>query len=886
MTSPLDPSAGTRRRTLSAPRILEPATPSQPVADTPEVRERQLVLWHMLINARYVGIVVLALLTLLPATGPSRLWFTLALITVVLPYNGIHDLVLRRRGVMLPTMAVGDQVLLVGALALQPSVLPGIVIVLVGVNATAAVAFGRRLATVTAALGIAGAGAVVAIAPPVNALPTTLAAAVASAFLIVIVGGMAEMERDLRLRYGELIGGIDAVVWEQLTDHPSTLYVSGGAETLLGYPASTWLEPGSWGRCVHPEDRIEARRAYRDAIRRGENLDIEYRMTASDGRVVHVHDRMRVELGDNAQPVHVRGVMLDITAAKLAEQRAGQFIDLAENIRLALFVFELTDRDDDHSLRVLAVNPAAAEITDLDATTAVGRRLSDVIRFPTDHEGVLVNLADVVRSTEPWVDERFRLNGLQNANRTYSATAFNLPGRAVGLALQDVTERTMAAEVLRRQALHDALTGLPNRVQLRERIVAAIAESKGRVALMMMDVNQFKDVNDALGHAHGDRLLVELSRRLQRTMRHADTIARLGGDEFAVLLRDLPDEEAAGLEALRIAAALEEPFQIMGITVQASAPIGIALYPDHASDPELLIQHADVAMYVAKRAGRGIATYAPELDSSSVKRLTLVAQLRRAIAEDELVLHFQPSLDLRSGQVHGAEALVRWQHPDYGLMPPGEFIELAEVSGAIAPLTRWVIDAVIAQLQRWSADHPDLQLGCNLSVRNLHDRDLVPWLAGRLHAAQIAPSRLKLEVTESELMDDPAQAMEVLSQLRALGVETSIDDFGTGYSSLAYLKNLPIDELKIDKSFVDHLATDPHDQAIVQSTIDLSHRLGLSVTAEGVEGADTLQALSSLGCDRAQGYFVSRPLPPEQFDQWLNDDAHLRELRSLLTRST
>ncbi len=881
MTSPIDPAAGNRRRTLSAPRILQLAPESPPVAESPEVRERQMALWQTLIKARYVGILVLVLLTLLPAIGPSRLRYTLALITVALAYNGVHDLLLRRRGVMPLTMAVGDQVLLVGALAVQPSVLPGIAIVLVVVNATAAVAFGRRTAAIAAALGFVGAGGVMVSAPPTNALTTTLFAAAASAFLIVIVGGMAEMERDLRLRYGELIGGIDAVVWEQLTAHPSTLYVSGGAEALLGYPASTWLEPGHWGRCVHPEDRLEARRAYRDAARKGENLDIEYRMTAPDGRVVHVHDRMRVELGENGQPTHVRGVLTDITAAKLTEQRAGQFIDLAENIRLALFVFELTDREDDNSLRVLAVNPAAAEITGIDAATALGQRLSNAIRFPNDHEGVLASLADVVRSTEPWVDERFRLGGVHSANRTYNATAFNLPGRAVGLALQDVTERTMAAEVLRRQALHDALTGLPNRVQLRHRIEAAIAESTGPVALLMMDVNQFKDVNDALGHTHGDRLLVELSRRLQRTMRHADTIARLGGDEFAVLLRDLPETEAAGIEALRITAALEEPFQIMGITVQASAPIGIALYPDHANAPEMLIQHADVAMYVAKRGGRGIATYSPELDKSSVKRLTLVAQLRRAIAEDELVLHYQPSLDLRSGQVHGAEALVRWKHPDYGLMPPADFIELAEVSGAIAPLTRWVIDAVIAQLQRWSGDHSHLQLGCNLSVRNLHDRELVPWIEGRLHSAGIAASRLKLEVTESELMDDPAQAMEVLRQLRTLGVETSIDDFGTGYSSLAYLKSLPIDELKIDKSFVDHLATDPHDEAIVQSTIDLSHRLGLSVTAEGVENADTLRCLTLLGCDRAQGYFISRPIPLDQFDRWIHDRTHLEKLRTL-----
>jgi diguanylate cyclase (GGDEF)-like protein len=390
---------------------------------------------------------------------------------------------------------------------------------------------------------------------------------------------------------------------------------------------------------------------------------------------------------------------------------------------------------------------------------------------------------------------------------------------------------------------------------------------------MLMDLDQFKEVNDALGHDHGDRLLVETARRLQRVLREADTVARLGGDEFAVLLTRDADPDAALATAGRIRRSLEQPFQISGITLQTNGSIGVAVFPDHADDAETLAQRADVAMYAAKRSGGGVALYSPDHDQSSVRRLAILGELRAAIRSGQLVLHYQPKLDLRTGELAGCEALVRWQHPEFGLIPPGEFIELAEVSGVIQPLTRWVLETAVDQVAAWRAAGLELGVAVNLSVRNLYDNDLVVWTDGLLIDRGVNPAQLTLEITESELMSDPILAMEVLGKLKALGIATSIDDFGTGYSSLSYLKSLPIDELKIDRSFVGTMTRDDSDLTIVRSTIDLSHNLGLGVVAEGVEDEATMRQLADLGCDRMQGYHLSRPIPGDELAVWARSDA-------------
>jgi diguanylate cyclase (GGDEF)-like protein len=438
-------------------------------------------------------------------------------------------------------------------------------------------------------------------------------------------------------------------------------------------------------------------------------------------------------------------------------------------------------------------------------------------------------------------------------------------------SVRDITARKHAEAALEHQALHDSLTDLPNRVLLHDRLQQAIRAAErnhSSVALLVMDLDRFKEVNDTFGHHTGDRLLTQLGDRLGSILRSADTIARLGGDEFAVLLPTATVEDARQI-AERLLQVLEQPFALGGLQLVTDASIGIALSPDHGQDADTLLRRADVAMYVAKRRNTGYALYTADQDEHSPMRLAMVSELRRAIEQNKLSLYFQPKVRLDDGQVTCAEALVRWDHPRHGMLSPDVFVPIAEQTGLIRPLARWVLDAALRQCNRWRRDGLDLSVAVNLSMRNLHDPEVVDTIRQLLSRWGIPPARLVIEITESSLMADATRAMDILSRLRAMGISISIDDFGTGYSSLAYLKRLPVDELKIDKSFVANIASDENDAAIVRSTIRLAHDLGLSVVAEGIEDQQTLEFLTGLGCDVAQGYFISRPLPVLALGDWL-----------------
>jgi len=457
-----------------------------------------------------------------------------------------------------------------------------------------------------------------------------------------------------------------------------------------------------------------------------------------------------------------------------------------------------------------------------------------------------------------------------------AAALVDADGRYAGtLAMVvDITERIGAEEALRHQALHDALTDLPNRTLLQDRLAQALrsAQRDGHpLALLLLDIDRFKEVNDTFGHAAGDRLLRQVGRRLRRVVRAADTVARLGGDEFAVLL-PATDTGGATTAAEKIRRALEQPVGRGGYRVSAEASIGIALYPAHGAEAATLLQHADVAMYAAKRTGEGWAVYNPAHDRSSPDRLALLTDLRGAIAGGELALHYQPKVELATGRVRRVEALVRWQHPRRGLLPPAQFIPLAEQSGLMGPLTLWVLGEALRQCARWRQAGLALGVNVNLSMANLHDPALPEAIAGLLQAHGVAPADLRLEVTESAMAADMTRTIATLECLATLGVHIAVDDYGTGYSSLAYLKRLPVDELKIDKGFVRHLATDETDATIVRSTIGLGHNLGLRVVAEGVEDHATLELLRVMGADAVQGYYVSRPLPPDDLERWARAD--------------
>ena len=413
------------------------------------------------------------------------------------------------------------------------------------------------------------------------------------------------------------------------------------------------------------------------------------------------------------------------------------------------------------------------------------------------------------------------------------------------------------------QARHDALTGLANRAHL-DAALSAATEGPGpsRVALVLLDLDRFREVNDTLGHGCGDEVVLEMAHRLTRLAGPRDLVARLGGDEFAVLLPDVDGVQDALLHAEALRSALRAPVRVGGVDVVLDARAGVSVHPLDAEDGPALLRHADVAAEQAKRTHVGVCAYDGALDRHSTERLGLLADLARAIAEGELVLHYQPKCDL-SGRVLGVEALVRWAHPQRGLLPPAEFVQVAERTGLVHPLTESVLDQALAQVRRWLDDGRELPVAVNISTRSLLQPGFAERVLTALGAHGVPARLLGLEITETTIMEDPDRALVVLTRLADAGIRLSIDDFGTGYSSLAYLKVLPVHELKIDRVFVAALTTSERDRVIVDSTVALGARLGLEVVAEGVEDEPTLAALAALGCQLAQGYYFSRPVPAE-----------------------
>jgi diguanylate cyclase (GGDEF)-like protein len=421
----------------------------------------------------------------------------------------------------------------------------------------------------------------------------------------------------------------------------------------------------------------------------------------------------------------------------------------------------------------------------------------------------------------------------------------------------------------RRQAVTDDLTDLPNRRAFDQGLQDAIerAEARGEtLAVMLIDLDHFKELNDTLGHHAGDLVLEQVGPRLRSALRAEDLLARLGGDEFAMVLPGADAAEAAGS---RIAAAMEERFSIDGIELHVVASVGVALYPEHGTDAETLMQRADVAMYVAKERRTGLEVYARERDRHTRDRLELIADLRTAVAARELVLHYQPKVDLRTGAISGVEALLRWPHPIRGMVSPADFIPLAEQTGVMRPLTDFVLDEAVRQAAAWHAEGHQLDIAVNVSATYLLDGGLTNRVSTALDRHGLPASRLILEITEDVIMSDPERSRTAIQALADLGVRVSLDDFGTGYSSLGYLKRLPVAELKIDRTFVRDLAVDTADDAIVQTIAALGQRLGISVIAEGVECTDALERLTACGADGVQGFHFSPALPPEAFVAWM-----------------
>ena len=532
----------------------------------------------------------------------------------------------------------------------------------------------------------------------------------------------------------------------------------------------------------------------------------------------------------------------------------------------------------DEEGKIDTINHAVEKMFGYSAAELIGRNVSVLMPDPycQEHDGYIEKY--LMTGAGRLINSRGEVVGQRKDSSTFpleiALSEMHIDDERYFIAvMRDITEAKEQTAALEYQALHDALTELPNRSLLSDRVRQAILlaqRDNQSFALMIMDLDRFKDINDTLGHQYGDLVLQQVSKRMRDALRESDTIARLGGDEFAVLLPKTSLEQARPI-ADKLLKSIEDPFVINDQVLHVGGSLGLTVYPQHGEDEVALMQRADVAMYVAKRNHLGCAVYDPSTDQHSLRNLALLGELRGAIEGDQLFLHYQPKVDLKTGRIFGVESLVRWQHPQHGLMMPDEFVPLAEQTGLIAPLSLWVLEEGMKQCQKNDENGKPVDLAVNLSVRNLHDSKFPGKVEDLIGRYCVDPRRLRLEITETAIMADPGRALDVLNTLNAMGIRLSIDDFGTGYSSLAHLKQMPVDELKIDKSFVIGMIEDENDAVIVRSIIDLAHNIGIKVVAEGVETQEVFDALTELGCDAAQGYFMCAPVSAEVLAQWMGE---------------
>lgn len=503
---------------------------------------------------------------------------------------------------------------------------------------------------------------------------------------------------------------------------------------------------------------------------------------------------------------------------------------------------------------------------------------SELIGLPIYHNGSPDIRADITE----FVNHRYRLDEREYEQTDSTGHGVFLQSNAIGMVengfltrvwgtTRNITDKCRYLTRLEYLANHDTLTSLPNRSVLYRTMEQALKQrdTKNQLALLLIDLDRFKEINDTLGHMAGDKVLKELGARLHKKCDESVLVTRLGGDEFAVFLPAIEGAQQALVTAYKLLETISHVFEIEGLRTEITASIGVAVCPDHANDVGTLMRFADVAMYRAKNSTQGVALYDASYDLHSPKRLELMGALGRAIRENELVLHYQPKIRLDTNQVYGFEALLRWRHPQLGLISPSEFVPISEHSSLIYPMTLWVLENGIKQCKAWLNQGYDISVAVNLSVRNLLDDRISRDIKRLLDEHEVPGNHLELEITESMIMADPARAKLSLDRIYKLGVHLSVDDFGTGYSSLGYLKRLPVQTLKIDSSFVRSMLAEEQDEIIVNSTIHLAHNLGLLVVAEGVESEWVYQKLQQLGCDSAQGHFMGFPMPVENATHWL-----------------
>ncbi|MGK2953439.1 MAG: putative bifunctional diguanylate cyclase/phosphodiesterase [Thiobacillus sp.] len=655
-------------------------------------------------------------------------------------------------------------------------------------------------------------------------------------------------------------------------------YVSEGCHKLTGYRPDELVFNSrvSYDQITLPEDREHVTRTIHAALEQNLAFDVEYRILRHDGRMCWVLERgvgIRDEMG---RLVWIEGFIQDIS------ERVATHEMLRETVRRYSSIFEHATEGIFQTTpegRYLNANPALARIYGHASADALIEHLHDIPRqlyVSSNRRDEFVRLMQEQGGVRNFESQVYRRDGSiiwisENARavRNADGSVQFFEGTVV-----DITERRQHEAELEHQASHDSLTGLPNRSLLRDRIDQAIVKARrdGKlVAVAFVDLDHFKLINDSLGHHVGDRLLLEVSARLSSCIRSHDSVARQGGDEFVLVLTEQHDPNEILATVSRLLEVISRPWVNEGEEYGLSCSIGISFFPQDGNDPDALLRCADAAMYKAKASGRSTYHfYTPELNQIISERLELENSLRHALERDEFRVYYQPRIEVASGRIVGAEALIRWDCPGKGIVQPDSFISIAEESGLIIPIGQWILREACRQNRAWQrAGLPPISVSVNLSPIQFRHAGLVQAVANALQQAKLEPAYLELELTESFVMHDAERINVAMQALKALGVDISVDDFGTGYSSLSYLKRFPVDRLKVDKSFVRDIDTDPDDAAIVRAIITLGHALGLKVVAEGVETAAHLEFLRQHGCDELQGYYFSRPVPATEMEALL-----------------
>ena len=655
-----------------------------------------------------------------------------------------------------------------------------------------------------------------------------------------------------------------------------TIAWHGDVDRLLGFaPGEFPRTVEAWEKAIHVEDRGRVGAAAARHFQTGEPFFEEYRVRTRDGRTVHWHHSASLLPSGGGRPARSIGTVADVSGRRQIEEA----LQLSERRYRALFernlagVYRSTMEG-----RILDCNEAFARIFGYGSREEVLRQAAwDLYVRPEDRRAALAKLVERQNLTNYELCLK-RKDGstvwvLQNENLSEGSDGVL---SVIEGTIIDISERKRAEEQVKHLAFHDPLTNLPNRLLFNDRLTLAVAQAhrhNQRLAVLFLDLDRFKIINDSLGHSVGDELLRQVAERIQEHVREGDTVARLGGDEFTLLVPGISADEDAAKIARKICAAIHDPFWIDGRELFVTTSVGVSVYPADGHDAETLVRNADSAMYRAKEQGRdNYQLYTPAMNARAVERLSLESRLRQAVAHDELELHFQPFIDLKTAELLGAEALLRWRHPELGLIPPGDFIPIAELSGLIVPIGEWVLRTACAEARKWhEKGFTELTVSVNLSSRQFQHTDLVTQVTHALDETGLEPNKLDLEITESNAMQNAEHSINTLWGLKKQGVRISMDDFGTGYSSLNYLKRFPIDRIKLDQSFVRDLPTDKDDAAIAMAVIAMGRSLELEVIAEGVETEEQLAFLKGHECDQLQGFLLSKPLAAPDFDRFLDN---------------